>query len=71
MMMPVNVWLFVIPPGIALSRLRKLMRDWGLLEWGSCPDRICHRLPLCLGAGVTVVLIVIKAAGRRFSQYFD
>ena len=33
-MMPVNVWLFMIPPGTALSPLRKLMRDWGLLEWG-------------------------------------
>src|ERR1700733_2983775 len=33
-MMPVNVWLFVIPPGKAVSSLRKLMRDWGLLEWG-------------------------------------
>jgi hypothetical protein len=32
-MMPVNVWLFLIPPG-AVSPLRKLMRDWGLLEWG-------------------------------------
>ena len=33
-MMPVNVWLFLIPPGTAVSPLRKLMRDWGLLEWG-------------------------------------
>jgi hypothetical protein len=33
-MMPVNVWLFVIPPETAVSPLRKLMRDWGLLEWG-------------------------------------
>jgi hypothetical protein len=33
-MMPVNIWLFVIPPGTAVSPLRKLMRDWGLLEWG-------------------------------------
>jgi hypothetical protein len=33
-MTPVNVWLFVIPPGTAVSPLRKLMRDWGLLEWG-------------------------------------
>jgi hypothetical protein len=33
-MMPVNVWLFMIPPGTALSPLRKLMRDWGLLELG-------------------------------------
>jgi Domain of unknown function (DUF1772) len=33
-MTPVNVWLLVIPPGTALSPLRKLVRDWGLLEWG-------------------------------------
>jgi len=33
-MMPVNVWLLVIPPATAVSPLRKLMRDWGLLEWG-------------------------------------
>jgi hypothetical protein len=33
-MMPVNVLLFVIPLGTAVSPLRKLMRDWGLLEWG-------------------------------------
>jgi hypothetical protein len=33
-MMPVNVWLFAIAPGKAVSPVRKLMRDWGLLEWG-------------------------------------
>ena len=33
-MMPVNVWLFAISPGRAVSPARKLMRDWGLLEWG-------------------------------------
>jgi hypothetical protein len=33
-MMPVNVWLFAISPGRAVSPVRKLMRDWGLLEWG-------------------------------------
>jgi hypothetical protein len=33
-MMPVNVWFFVVPPGTAVSPLRKLMQDWGLLEWG-------------------------------------
>jgi hypothetical protein len=33
-MMPVNVWLCAIPPGRAASPVRKLMRDWGLLEWG-------------------------------------
>jgi hypothetical protein len=30
----VNVWLCVIPPGRAVSPVRRLMRDWGLLEWG-------------------------------------
>ena len=48
-MMPVNVWLFVIPPGTAVSPLRKLMRDWGLLEWGHVLDRICRRLRLSPG----------------------
>jgi hypothetical protein len=33
-MMPVNIWLFVIPPGRTVSAARQLMRDWGLLEWG-------------------------------------
>lgn len=33
-MMPVNIWLYYIPPGRAVSPLRKLMREWGLLEWG-------------------------------------
>lgn len=33
-MMPVSIWLFVIPPGTAVSPLRKSMQDWGLLEWG-------------------------------------
>jgi hypothetical protein len=33
-MVPVNVWLCAIPPGRAVSPARKLMRDWGLLEWG-------------------------------------
>jgi Domain of unknown function (DUF1772) len=32
-MVPLNVWLYVIPPRRAPT-LRKLMRDWGLLEWG-------------------------------------
>ena len=31
---PVNVWLFAIAPGKPVSPARKLMRDWGLLEWG-------------------------------------
>jgi hypothetical protein len=33
-MMPVNLWLYVIPPGEAVSLVRQLLRDWGLLEWG-------------------------------------
>ena len=33
-MMPVNIWLFAIPLGKPVSPIRKLMRDWGLLEWG-------------------------------------
>jgi hypothetical protein len=33
-MVPVNVWLYAIAPGRAVSTTRKLMRDWGLLEWG-------------------------------------
>jgi hypothetical protein len=32
--MPVNVWLCAIVPGRPASLVRKLMRDWGLLEWG-------------------------------------
>jgi Domain of unknown function (DUF1772) len=36
-MMPVNVWLFMIPPGTALSGLRKLTRDRGLMELGHVP----------------------------------
>jgi hypothetical protein len=33
-MTPVNVWLYVLPPDRAISPARRLMRDWGLLEWG-------------------------------------
>jgi hypothetical protein len=33
-MVPVNVWLCAISPRRAVSPVRKLMRDWGLLEWG-------------------------------------
>jgi hypothetical protein len=33
-MMPVNIWLWVLPPGRAVTPVRELMRDWGLLEWG-------------------------------------
>jgi hypothetical protein len=32
-MVPVNVWLCAFSPGKAVSPVRKLMRDWGLLEW--------------------------------------
>jgi len=32
-MVPVNVWLCAISPA-RVSPVRKLMRDWGLLEWG-------------------------------------
>lgn len=31
---PVNVWLYAIPPERPISPTRRLMRDWGLLEWG-------------------------------------
>lgn len=31
---PVNVWLCAVVPGRPASLVRKLMRDWGLLEWG-------------------------------------
>ena len=34
-MMPVNIWLFAIPPGKPVSPIRKMMRDWGPLEWGN------------------------------------
>jgi hypothetical protein len=33
-MVPVNVWLCALPPGRAVSPVRQLMWDWGLLEWG-------------------------------------
>ena len=33
-MVPVNIWLYVIPPAAGRSAVRELMRDWGLLEWG-------------------------------------
>jgi hypothetical protein len=33
-MVPVNIWLYAIPPQGASSVLRELMREWGLLEWG-------------------------------------
>ena len=34
-MMPVNIWLFAISLGKPVSPIRKLVRDWGLLEWGN------------------------------------
>lgn len=33
-MMPVNIWLFSIPLGKPAPPVRKLMHEWGLLEWG-------------------------------------
>jgi hypothetical protein len=33
-MMPVNIWLFAVQLGKPVSPVRRLMRDWGLLEWG-------------------------------------
>ena len=33
-MVPVNVWLCALPPGRAVSPVRQLMWDRGLLEWG-------------------------------------
>ena len=34
-MMPVNVWLYVIPPERAVSPVRELMRDWGCWNGGT------------------------------------
>ena len=31
---PVNVWLYTLPPERARSDVQELMREWGLLEWG-------------------------------------
>jgi hypothetical protein len=44
-MTPVNIWLSAIAPGKAISPARRLMRDWGLLEWG-------HALIGLVAAGV-------------------
>ena len=44
-MTPVNIWLSAIPPGRGLSPARRLMRDWGMLEWG-------HALIGLVAAGV-------------------
>ena len=53
--MPLNVWLLATAGN---SRLTPAQIDAGLgaAGNGSCPDRICRRLRLCLGAGVTVVI---------------
>jgi hypothetical protein len=44
-MTPVNIWLSAIAPGKAISPARRLMRDWGMLEWG-------HALIGLVAAGV-------------------
>ncbi len=31
---PVNVWLYTLPPERARSDVQELMREWGFLEWG-------------------------------------
>jgi len=31
---PVNIWLYTLPPERARSAVREQMREWGLLEWG-------------------------------------
>ena len=33
-LVPVSIWLRAIPPEKGSAPARKLMRDWGLLEWG-------------------------------------
>jgi hypothetical protein len=33
-MTPVNVLLYDAPKNVPASAIRKLMREWGLLEWG-------------------------------------
>jgi hypothetical protein len=33
-MVPVSIWLCAIPPEKGSAPARRLMRDWGLLEWG-------------------------------------
>jgi hypothetical protein len=44
-MTPVNIWLSAIALGRAISPARRLMRNWGLLEWG-------HALIGLVAAGV-------------------
>jgi len=31
---PVNIWLYALPPEQARSDVQTLMREWGLMEWG-------------------------------------
>ena len=33
-LVPVSIWLRALPPEKGSAPARKLMRDWGLLEWG-------------------------------------
>jgi hypothetical protein len=33
-LVPLSIWLCAIPPEKGSGPVRKLMRDWGLLEWG-------------------------------------
>jgi hypothetical protein len=33
-LVPVSIWLYAVPPEKESAPARKLMRDWGLLEWG-------------------------------------
>ena len=33
-LVPVSIWLRAVPPEKGSAPARKLMRDWGLLEWG-------------------------------------
>jgi hypothetical protein len=33
-LVPVSIWLCAVPPKKNSAPARKLMRDWGLLEWG-------------------------------------
>jgi hypothetical protein len=33
-LVPVSIWLCAVPPEKESAPARKLMRDWGLLEWG-------------------------------------
>ena len=33
-LVPVSIWLCAIPPEKGSAPARRLMRDWGLLEWG-------------------------------------